>query len=84
MINDAAFLIADMQVTQYGKTVYDSNNLHVYRVTNIKTLLTISQYYANSSGTSQYFYSDTGDTTIKDGGDINYNKGFSIRSTLGR
>ena len=35
MINDAASLIADMQVKQNGKTVYDSNNL--YRVTNIKT-----------------------------------------------
>ena len=34
MINDAASLIADMQVKQNGKTVYDSNNL--YRVTNIK------------------------------------------------
>ena len=34
MINDAASLIADMQVKQNGKTVYDSNNLH--RVTNIK------------------------------------------------
>ena len=35
MINDAASLIADMQVKQNGKTVYGSNN--VYRVTNIKT-----------------------------------------------
>ena len=35
MINDAASVIADMQVKQNGKTVYDSNNL--YRVTNIKT-----------------------------------------------
>ena len=35
MINDAVSLIADMQVKQNGKTVYDSNNL--YRVTNIKT-----------------------------------------------
>ena len=34
MINDAAALIADMQVKQNGKTFYDSNNL--YRVTNIK------------------------------------------------
>ena len=34
MINDAAALIADMQVKQNGKTVYDSNNL--YGVTNIK------------------------------------------------
>ena len=34
MINDVALLIADMQVKQNGKTVYDSNNL--YRVTNIK------------------------------------------------
>ena len=34
VINDAASLIADMQVKQNGKTVYDSNN--IYRVTNIK------------------------------------------------
>ena len=33
MINDGASLIADLQVKQNGKTVYDSNNL--YRVTNI-------------------------------------------------
>ena len=25
---------------------------------------------------------DIGDTTIKDGGDANYNKGFTIRSAL--
>ena len=80
MINDAASLIADMQVKQNGKTVYDSNNLN--RVTNIKNLLTISQDYANSSTTSEYFYLDTGDTAIKEGGDANYNKGFTIRSTL--
>ena len=40
----------------------------------------MSQDYANSSATSEYFYLDTGDTTIKDGGDANYNKGFTIRS----
>ena len=34
----------------------------------------MSQDYANSSGTSGYFYLDTGDTTLKDGGDTNYNK----------
>ena len=34
MMNDAALLIADMQVKKNGKTVHDSNNL--YRVTNIK------------------------------------------------
>ena len=34
MNDDAASLIADMQVKQNGKTVYDNNNL--YRVTNIK------------------------------------------------
>ena len=78
MINDAASLIADMQVKQNGKTVYDRNNL--YRVTNIKTLL--SQDYAISSATSEYFYLDTGDTTVKDGGDANYNTGFTIRSAL--
>ena len=79
MINDAASLIADMQVEQNGKTVYDSNNL--YRVTNIKkNLLTMSQDYANSSATSEYFYLDTGD--IKDGDDVNYNQGFTIRSAL--
>ena len=63
MINDAASLIADMQVKQNGKTVYDSNNL--YRVTNIKNLLTMSQDYANTSATSEYFYLDTGDTTVQ-------------------
>ena len=72
MINDAASLIADMQFKQNGKTVYDSNNL--YRVINMKNLLTMSQDYANISATSEYFYLDTGDTTIKDGGDLNYNK----------
>ena len=41
MINDAASLIADMQVKRNDKTVYNSNNL--YRVTNIKNLLTMSQ-----------------------------------------
>ena len=80
MINDAASLIADLQVKQNGKTVYDSNNL--CRVTNLKNLLTMSQDYANSSATSEYFYLDIGDTTIKDGGDVNYNKGFAIRSAL--
>ena len=80
MVNDTASLIADMQVKQNGKTVYDSNNL--YRVTNIKNLLTMSQDYANSSATSEYFYLDTADTTIKDGGDANYNKGFTIRSAF--
>ena len=57
MINDATTLIADMQVKENGKIVYDSNNL--YRVTNIKNLLTMSQDYANSSATSEYFYLDT-------------------------
>ena len=42
----------------------------------------MSQDYANSSATSEYFYLDTGDTTIKDVGDVNYNKGFTIRSAL--
>ena len=42
----------------------------------------MSQDYANSSAKSEYFYIDTGDTTIKDGGDDNYNKGFTIRSAL--
>ena len=32
--------------------------------------------------TSEYFYLDTGDTTIKDVGNVNYNKGFAIRSAL--
>ena len=73
VINDAASLIADLQVKQNGKTVYDSNNL--YRVTNLKNLLTMSQDYANSSATSEYFYLDIDDTTIKDGGDASYNKG---------
>ena len=43
MINDTASLIADLHVKQNGKTVYDSNNL--YRVTNIKNLLTMSKVY---------------------------------------
>ena len=80
MINDAASLIADMQVKQNGNIVYDSNNL--YRVTNIKNLLTMSQDYANSSATNEYFYLDTADTTVKDVGNANYNKGFAIRSAL--
>ena len=42
----------------------------------------MSQDYANSSATSEYFYLDTGDTTVKDGGDANYNKEFTIRSAL--
>ena len=42
----------------------------------------MSQDYANSSATSEYLYLDTGDTTIKYGGDTNYNKGFTIRSAL--
>ena len=69
-----------MQVKQNGKTVYATNNL--YRVTNIKKLLAMSQDYANSSSTSEYFYLDTGDTTIKNVGNANYNKGFAIRSAL--
>ena len=80
MINDAASLIADMQVKQNGKSVYDSNNL--YRVTNIKNRLALSQDYANSSATSEYLYLDTCDTTIKDVGNASYNKGFAIRSAL--
>ena len=42
----------------------------------------MSQDYANSSATSEYFYLDTGDTTIKDVGNASYNKGFAFRSTL--
>ena len=42
----------------------------------------MSQDYANSSATSEYFYLDTSDTTIKDVGNANYNKGFAIRSAL--
>ena len=80
MINDAASLIADMQVKQNGKTVFDFNNL--YRVTNIKNLLAMSQDYANISATSEYFYLNTDDTTIKDVGNANYNKGFAIRTAL--
>ena len=80
MINDVASLIADLQAKQNGKTVYDSNNL--YRITNITKLLKMSQDYANSSATSEYFCLDTGDTTVKDGGDANYNNGFAIRSAL--
>ena len=80
MINDAPSLIADMQVKQNGKTVYDSNNF--YRVTNIKDLLAMSQDYANGSATSEYFHLDTSDTTIKDVGNASYNEGFTIRSAL--
>ena len=42
----------------------------------------MSQDYVNSSATSEYFYLDTGDATIKDVGNTNYNKGFTIRSAL--
>ena len=42
----------------------------------------MSQGYGNSSATSEYFYLDIDDTIIKDGGDANYNKGFTIRSAL--
>ena len=42
----------------------------------------MSQECANGSPTSVYFYLDTGDTTIKDAGDANYNKGFTIRSAF--
>ena len=55
-----------------------TNNL--YRVTNIKNILTMSQDYANTTATSEYFDLDTGDTTVKDVGNANYNKGFAIRS----
>ena len=44
LVNDAASLIADLQIKQNGKTAYDSNNL--YRVTSLKKLLTMSQDYA--------------------------------------
>ena len=78
MINAVASLIVDMQVKQNGKAVYDSDNL--YRVTNIKNILTMSQDYANSSATSEYFYLDTCDTTIQYGSYANYNKGYSYYS----
>ena len=42
----------------------------------------MSQDYANSSATSEHCYLDTDDTTIKDGDDANYNKGYTIRSAL--
>ena len=42
----------------------------------------MSQDYANSSATGEYFYLDTGDTTKKDIGNASYNKGFAIRSAL--
>ena len=42
----------------------------------------MSQEYVNSSATNEYFYLDTGDTTIKDVGDAYYNKGFTIHSAL--
>ena len=42
----------------------------------------MSQDYANTSATSEYFYLDTGDTTVKDAGNANYNKGFANHSAL--
>ena len=42
----------------------------------------MSHNYANTSATSEYFYLDTGDTTVKDVGNANYNKGFAIRNAL--
>ena len=42
----------------------------------------MSQAYANSSAASEYFYLDTGDTTVKVVGDANCNKRFTIRSAL--
>ena len=36
----------------------------------------MSQDYAKTSATSEYFYLDTGDTTVKDAGNANYNKGL--------
>ena len=42
----------------------------------------MSQDYANSSATSEYFYLDTGNTTIKDVGDANYNKGLTVHNAL--
>ena len=42
----------------------------------------MSQNYVNSSTTGEYFYLDTGDTTLKDVGNANYNKGFTIRSAF--
>ena len=42
----------------------------------------MSQDYANTSATSEYNYLDTVDTTVKDAGNANYNKGFAIRGAL--
>ena len=42
----------------------------------------MSQDYANTSAKSEYFYLNIGDTTVKDAGNANYNKGFAIRSAL--
>ena len=80
MINDTASLIADMQVKQNGKTVYDSNNL--YRVTNIKTPSDYVTGLCKYFSIKRIFYLDTGDTTVNDVGNANYNKGLAIRSAL--
>ena len=42
----------------------------------------MSQDYANTSASSEYFYLDTGDTTVKDADNVSYNKGFAIRTAL--
>ena len=42
----------------------------------------MSQDFANSSARSECFYLNICDTTIKDGGDDNYNNRFAIRSAL--
>ena len=61
MINDAASLISDLHVKQNGKVVYDGIDL--FRVTNIRNLLEMSQDYAKTTVTIDYFYLDTDETT---------------------
>ena len=62
MINDTASLISDLWVKQNGKVVYNGTNL--FRVTNIRDLLEMSQDYAKTTGTSKYFHIDTSCTTV--------------------
>ena len=62
MINGAASLISDLQVIQNGKVIYDVTIL--FRVTNIRDLFEMSQDYAETTGTSEYFHLDTTDTRM--------------------
>lgn len=54
MKNDAASLIFDLRLKQNGKIIYDGTNL--LSMTDIKNLLEISKDYAETTGTSKYFF----------------------------